>query len=356
MRKPLLTLTLSLTTLAACGKDEAKQDKPERAPTATETAPLVKEAKPEAKPEPEAKAVAPRDPRIVALFEAGKDCAWNDQGMTECPAAKEIKDLAFNNQGSDELAASCAGALTDESSSVRGLAAMCLQGFNDNTFTPQLGAALDAYEAEKDPNLRRLFAWSFGSGNANEGGVEPRLIALIEKLSGDEDGQLHASYLFQSMFPQYLVGSTKPSKEAGDFALKMAKGSPGPVREKAIEALGLLTDRAAEVCPVLIELTNKETWTTTVTPMTKVGGPCLEDIDAVVGLMAEQLATGNFWATHSQPLRQVLRKASLSKAQLSSLKKASKKNLAANKKSESAKSLDAEIKAYVDPATKAAAE
>ncbi len=158
------------------------------------------------------------------------------------------------------------------------------------------------------------------------------------------------------MFPQYLAGSVKPSKEAGDFALKMAKGSEGPLQDTAIEALGLLPDRAAEVCPVLIELTTKETWTTTVTPMAKVGGPCLDDVDAVVGFVAEQLSTGTFWATHSAPLRQLLRKASLSKSQLSSLRKANKKNLAANKKSDSAKKLDAEIKAYEDPATKATTE
>ncbi len=158
MRKQLLTLTLSLTTLAACGKDEAKKDLSETTPTATATAPLVKEVAEPAKPEPVGKPAAPRDPRIVALFEAGQDCAWNDQGMTECPTAKEIKDLAFNDQGSDKLAASCAGALTDESTSVRGLAAMCLQGFNDSTLTPQLAAGLDAYEAEQDPSLRRLFA------------------------------------------------------------------------------------------------------------------------------------------------------------------------------------------------------
>ena len=353
MRKYLLSLTLSLTVYAACGKDEAKENNSSK-PPATETAPLVKVAK----PEPEAKPVVPRDPRIATLFEAGKDCTWNEQGMTECPTAKEIKDLAFNGQGSDELAASCAAALTDESKSVRGLAAMCMQGFNDRTFTPLLGAALDAYEAESDPNLRRLFAWSFGSGNASKAGVEPQLMALIGKLASDNEGQIHASYLFTSMFPQYLANSPKPSKEAGDFALKMAKGDEGPLRDKAIDALGLLPERAEEVCLVLSDLTTKETWTTTVAPMTKVGGACLENLDAIVGFIAQQLSTGNFWATHSMPLRQLLRKASLSKAHLSTLRKASKKNVATNKESahsDSAKKIDAEIKAYEDPATKEAA-
>jgi len=351
MKTHLLTLTLSLTTLAACGKDEAKT---ETTTPAKETAPLVKEAPPAPKAEP----VAPRDPRIVTFFEAGKDCTWDEQGHTKCPTAKEIKDLAFNNQGSSDLAASCAGALTDEGMAVRGLAAMCMQGFNDNARTPHLGAGLDAYEAEKDPGLRRLIAWSFGNGNASKAGVEPRLITLIEKLADDNEGQIDASYLFRTMFPQYLSGNTKPSKEAGDFALKLVKGGEGPLQDKAIEALGLLPDRAAEVCPVLMEKTNAETWTKTVPPMAKVGGVCLEDLDTIVGLMAEQLNTGKFFATSSMALRQLLRKASLSDAQLSTLKKASKKHLAAHKKTaygNTAVKLVDEINAYKDPAAREAA-
>jgi hypothetical protein len=350
MKLHLLTLTLSLATLAACGKDEAKPEtNPPTPAPANETAPLVKEAPPEPKAEP----VAPRDPRIVTFFEAGKDCTWDEQGHTKCPTAKEIKDLAFNNQGSSELAASCAGALTDASMAVRGLAATCMQGFNDNARTPHLGAGLDAYEAEKDPGLRRLFAWSFGNGNASKAGVEPRLIALIEKLADDKEGQIEASYFFGTMFPQYLSGNTKPSQEAGDFALKLVKGDEGPLQDKAFEALGLLPDRAAEVCPVLVELTNAETWTKTVPPMAKVGGACLEDLDTIVGLMAEQLNTGKFFASDSMALRQLLRKASLSAAQLSTLKKASKKNLAAHKKTaygNTAAKLVEEINAYKDPA------
>jgi len=353
MRKLLLlSLTLSLTSLGACSKDEAKEDTTSKSPPAPESAPLVKEPAPTPTP------VAPRDPRIVEFFEAGKDCTWDEQGHTKCPTAKEIKDLAFNEQGSSELAASCAGALGDESMSVRGLAATCMQGLNDRARSPQLGAGLDAFEAENDPGLRRLLAWSFSNGNATKAGVAPRLITLLEKLASNKDEQVNASYLFGTLFPQYMSNSPKPSTEAGDFALKMAKAGEGPMRDKAIEALGLLPDRAAEVCPLLVELTTAKTWTATVPPMAKVGGTCLANLDAIVGFMAQGLNTGKFFATDSMALRQLLRKASLSDAQLSSLKKASKKNVSINKKTaygDSAKKLDGEIKAYEDPAAKAAA-
>tara|TARA_R110002096_G_scaffold16898_7_gene57853 strand:+ start:6443 stop:7501 length:1059 start_codon:yes stop_codon:yes gene_type:complete len=352
MKMHLLTLTLSLTTLAACGKDEAK---PETKTAATETTAPT----PETKPVPEAKPVAPRDARIVALFEAGKDCSWDAQGMTQCPTAKEIKDLAFNNQGSSELAASCAGALTDASPSVRGLAATCIQGFNDNTRSPQIGAGLDAFEAAKEPGMRRLMAWSFGRGNATKAGFESRVISLVEKLSGSEDENVNASYFFGTLFPQYMVNSAPPSKEAGDFALKIVKTSEGALQKKAIEALGLLTDREAEVCPVLVELTTEEMWPDTVPSMAKVGGACLEDLDTILGFMMAKLNTGKFFAGHAMALRPLLRKASLSDEQFAALKKASKTNLDAHKKTaygNTAKKLMDEIAAYKDPALQPAAK
>ncbi len=336
---------VSLSTLA-CGKDKDGDSQPPTPPPESSVVAKVPTA-----PEP----VAPQVPRLAKLFVEGAECAWSEQGMTKCPSAKAIKDLAFNNQGSSELAASCAKALSDESTAVRGLAATCLQGFNDRTLSPNLGAGLDAYEAEKDAGLKHLFAWSFGAGNAAKGGVEARYIELIERLAKNSDTEQHAAFLFRALFPQYVMSSSPPSKEAGDFALKMANSQSAAVMSKAVVALGLLTDRADEVCPELAGLTNDNTWTETIPAMMKVGGPCIANVDVPVERLASALGSGKFYASHATVLRSVLRTASLSEAQLGLLRDASKKNVAASKDRmlEKAKKIDADIASYTDPAASA---
>ncbi len=358
MRSHLL-VALSLSTLLACSKDKKSEGEAPAKPEATQPAAKVAATPDEAvKPEAARPAEAARDPRIAKIFDEGKDCTWSEQGMTKCESAKAIKDLAFQNQSSSELAASCAAALKDPAPAVRGLAATCMQGFNDNTLTPLLGAGLDAYEAESEVGLQHLFAWSFGSGNASKGGVEERYIALIEKLGQDAKTERHASFLYRSLFPQYMMASSAPSKAAGDFAIKMAKEGNGAVKDKAIESLGLLQDRAEEACSVLIEATTEETWTKTVPPMGKLGGPCVADVDSAIGFISTQLETGTFFVTHSSALRGILRSASLSKAQLDKLKKAAKKNIKANKdkKSDTPQKIYDEIAAYTDPAKAEAAK
>ena len=61
-----------------------------------------------------------------------------------------------------------------------------------------------------------------------------------------------------TLYPQYLMQNTDPpTKAAGDLALEMAKRS-GPLRSRALSALGLLRDRAPEACSALTEEAVKE--------------------------------------------------------------------------------------------------
>ncbi len=352
----ILSAVLALSLASACSNaDDKSQDKASEATKSNKTTEQVDKAIAEPVPSPDT--VGPdkvkRDSRLVDIFEKGKDCKWNDQGFTSCPVSKVVHKLAFDNQGSSELAASCTNALRDSSYHVRGLAISCIRGFNDNTSTPLLALGLDAFEKEEDAGLQQALSWALG-GNATKAGIEDRVIKLVQKLAGDPSTEGQAANLFPLLFPQYLMASSAPSKAAGDAALAFAADGSELMQRKAIEVLGLLTERSDEVCPVLAKLTNEDLWTHAVPARAKHGEACLRDLDSTIDIIAAELSKGNFFASQSSALKRILATAVLSSAQVKKLKKASKKNKASAKAkggvfAKSASELDTLIKNYKSP-------
>ncbi len=352
----VLSAVLLLSLTSACSNaDDKSRDKPSEATKSNTTTAQVDKAIAEPAPPPDTVGAdkVERDPRLVELFEKGKDCKWNDQGFTSCPVSKEVHKLAFDNQGSSELAASCTDALNDSNYHVRGLAISCIRGFNDKTSTPLLALGLDAFEKEEDAGLQQALSWALG-GNATKAGIEDRVIKLVQKLASDSGTEGQAANLFSLLFPQYLMASSAPSKAAGDAALAFAADGSDLIQAKAIEALGLLAGRSEEVCPVLAKLTTEDLWTRSVPARAKHGEACLRDLDPTIDMIAAELSKGNFFASQSSALKRILATAVLSSAQVKKLKKASKKNKASTKArggafATSAAKLDTLIKDYKSP-------
>jgi len=347
-----MTIIALVTVLCfGCGKDSDKK-KPEKQPaegpapaTATDNS-----AKPPA-PAP----TAPRDPRIAELFAAGKDCTWNDSGLASCEAADKMKKLAFEQQSDSKLAASCAAALRDPEPTTRGLAAVCMSGFNDRTRIPLLAAGLDAFEAEKEPTLRAAIACAFSNGNARESGVEDRVIALVRKLAAEPGGDVPASCLLDSMFPQYLMqASEPPSKAAGDLALEML-GKEGRLKTRALEVVGLLSDRKPEVCKALAAVaTSEDSWAPAVDTMATLGDACAAELDPIIDVIATAMKDNKYNTWEYQATKKLLRKTPLTKEQVKKLAPASKK-LAKQVKgvfADSAKEIAASLAKYPPPAAK----
>ena len=312
-----LRALLLVAGVAACkrGADKAPAPSPGSQASAIEPA-LVADAAP---PED-----VPRDPRIAALFQAGADCTWNDIGLASCDAATKMEELAFQSQNDDQLAASCLAALHDPTPTTRGLAAVCLGGFNDRTRTPLMGAALDAFAAEKDPKLRHAIAWAFSRGNAKEAGVEPRVIALVRRLVAAGDDDAAANWL-DSMFPQYMMQTTPPpSKDAGDLALELARKAGPHAQTRALEDVGLLVDRKPDVCAALADAMKTARWAPAIETMTKFPADCAAQVDAAVDVVAAKMIEGDL-----QPAMKLLvQRVALTKAQVGKLAPAAKKMVA----------------------------
>lgn len=305
-----LSIAIALLGLAAC-KRGAQPPAPPPAPAA----PAATTAHDAA-----AAAQVPRDPRLAELFASGRDCTWNDAGLTSCDAAKQLQELAFQNQNDDQLAAGCAAALRDPAPTTRGLAAVCLRGFTDRTRTPLLAAGIDAFEAEQDPKLRHAISWAFASCNAREAGLEPRVIALVEKLvaAGDDDG---AANFLDSMFPQYLIQSTPaPSRAAGELALALARKAGPHTQTRALEDIGLLVDRKPEVCAALGDAVHTAQWSPAIATLTKFPADCAAQLDAAVDVLAAQMRSG----TYDPVMKQLVTRVALTPAQVGRLAPASR--------------------------------
>ena len=201
---------------------------------------------------------------------------------------------------------------------------MCLGGFNDRTRTPLMGAALDAFMAEKDPNLRHAIAWAFSSGNAREGGVEPRVIALVRQLVAAGDDDAAASWL-DSMFPRYMMQTTPPpSKDAGDLALELARKAGPHTQTRALEDAGLLVDRKPDVCAALGDAVKTAQWSPAIETMTKFSTECAVQLDGAVDVIAAKMVEGDL-----QPAMKLLvERVALTKAQVARLAPAAKKMVA----------------------------
>jgi hypothetical protein len=298
--------------LLACSKHD---DKPKAEPVAAQPQAIAVDAAPRA---------VRRDPRIAELFKAGTACTWNDQGLTSCDAGTKLEKLAFENQNDQELAASCAAALRDPEPTTRGLAAVCMGHFNDSARIPFLGQGLDAFEAEKDPKIAHAIAWGFSRGNAHESGVEDRVIALVKKLDAAKDDDAAANFL-DTMFPQYLMQSTRPpSKAAGDLALALARKAGRHTQTRALEDIGLLTDRKPDVCAATTDALATELWPAAVETMTKFPADCQAQLPAAIDKVLAAMAAG----TYEDAMRLVVKRLTLTKDQLAKLAAGTKKLLA----------------------------
>jgi hypothetical protein len=343
--KEIACAMLIAALVPGCSKEDTKLE-PAAAAKPADAPPAGEAAKPG---KPRAPAI---DARLKPHFEAGKDCKWNEYGLANCDAATAIHKLAFENQSDPKLAASCAGALAHEDAKIRGLAAECMGGFNDRARIPHLAAGLDAFEAEKSRRIGAAIARAFSNGNAKESGVEDRVIALVRKLAQDPKGEISASYLIDSMFPSYLLQKTRPpSRAAGDLAMEMAR-KKGPLGHRATVALGKLHDRGPEVCKVLAGIARGDDWAAAVESMSQLEDTCADSFDPVVDRIAGQLKSGQFGLSEYAAIRQLLRRATLKKAHIAKLRKASRARLKRERKThfaKSAKDLAAALKDYAPP-------
>jgi len=236
---------LALLLLAsACSK--AATDKPapaEKSGPAEPAKPPAPAAKPQIK-----------DLAVKDMLAKGSACKLGGDGTLplDCPEYKAIHEYAFQHQGSEEAAETCAAFLADPDQVKRLLAAQCLYGFNSVTQTKVFAWGLDAVETETVPAVQKEIAWGIMKGEAVTAKQEDRVIADIKKLSANPQTATAASNLLDSLFPSYLIGSgPKPPPAAQQLALDALRLDDSPMQYTVLNvALTHLDDKPA-VCAAL---------------------------------------------------------------------------------------------------------
>ncbi len=281
---------LALLVLAAgCGKPaNAKPALAERS-SAAEIAkpPAPAPAKPQVK-----------DATVQDLLAKGTACKLGDNGTLppDCPEYKAIHDYAFQHQGSEEAAETCAAFLTDPDQVKRLLAAECLNGFNAVTVTKVFAWGLDAVEAETIPEVQKEIAWGIMNAEAVTAKQDDRVIADIKKLSANPQTAAAASNLLDSLFPSYLIGSgPKPPPAAQQLALDALRLDDSPMQYTALNiALTHLDDKAA-VCAALdaaITPTAK-TWWMAAEGIVTMKDACRALLPKIIDIALARAATNN---------------------------------------------------------------
>lgn len=289
----MLGLALALA-VAGCDKhDDAKA----KAAAAGEPAPAGKavEAKAAEPVEPAPPPVA-TDPEMKQLLAKGTACARGPSGLPlDCPEYKAVGDYAFQHQGSEQVAATCAGFLGDADASKRLLAAACLDRLNARTATTQLGRALDAIEHEQDPVVREQIAWAIKNAEAVTAKLDDRVIATVNRLAADPASERAAGYLFGTLFPQYLMGrGPKPPPAAQALALEALGRDGSSMQRAALNAVRLLDDQPA-ACAALGKAIRPDAkrWGEAAAALADVGAACAADAPKVVDFALERLAAGD---------------------------------------------------------------
>jgi hypothetical protein len=282
---------LALLLLAsACSKSTTDTPAPAQQSSALEAA----------KPAPPAPAARPqvKDATVQDMLAKGSACKLGENGTLplDCPEYKAIHDYAFQHQGSEEAAETCAASLADPDQVKRLLAAECLNGFNAVTETKVFAWGLDAVEAETIPEVQKEIAWGIMNAEAVTAKQDDRVIADIKKLSANPQTVSAASNLLDSLFPSYVIGSgPKPPPAAQQLALDALRLDDSPMQYTALNvALTHLDDKAA-VCAALdaaITPTAK-TWWMAAEGIVTMKDACLALLPKIIDVALARAATNN---------------------------------------------------------------
>jgi hypothetical protein len=279
----------AIVLIIACGKSDReapKQASPARSSTDSAPSAAVEEV-----PQPTAV-----DATAQTILAAGTKCERSGLGLPiDCPEYKRIGEHAFQNQGSEATAATCAKFLTDTDAKKRLLASNCLDHLNAVTATTQLGAALDAIEKEQDEIVREQIAWGIKNAEAVTAKLDARVIAVVNKLAADQKAEKAAGYLFDTLFPQYMMGpGPKPPPAAQALALEALTRDGTGMQRTALNSVRLLDDTAA-VCAALGTAIRADAtmWHEAASALADVGAPCAADVPRVIDLTLERLKAGD---------------------------------------------------------------
>ena len=284
-----IAVAVSVVSLVACGKAADKPANGGSAAVVVEPKPAPPSAQPAAKP-------TIKDDGAKQLLAKGTTCKLQQDALPlDCPELKAIGDYAFQHQGSVEASETCAAFLSDPDPLKKKLAAECLAHFNSNGVTPSLGFALDALEAEKDPKIQEEIAWGIKSAEAVTAHLDDRVLAVTQKLAADPKTETAASYVFSSLFPQYMMGSgPKPPAKAQALALASLRADGTAMQREAFNAVKLLDDKAAVCAAIDADLTpTAKQWSLAADAVASMKDACVANLAKTIDFVLARLAAGD---------------------------------------------------------------
>ena len=285
-----IAVAVSVVSLVACGK---AADQPASSGGSAAVAVAPKPPPPSAQP---AAKPTVKDDGAKQLLVKGTTCKLQQDALPlDCPEYKAIGDYAFQHQGSTEAAETCAAFLSDPDPLKKKLAAECLAHFNARGVTPVLGFALDAIEAEKDPKIREEIAWGSKDAEAVTAHLEDRVLAVTQKLAADPKTETAASYVFSSLFPQYMMGSgPKPPEKAQALALASLRADGTAMQREAFNAVKLLDDKAAVCAAIEADLTPAaKQWALAADAVASMKDACVASLAKTIDFILARRAAGD---------------------------------------------------------------
>lgn len=296
------TLAVSLCLVASCSKGGAKPSGNATAGSASPSASVASAAAGSAAgsaaqtAKPIANKPQIRDDRAKQLLSRGAECELSQGDLPlDCPEYKAVGDYGFQNQGSAEVAETCAAFLRDEDIKKRLLAAHCLDSLNARGVTTQFAAGLDALEAEADDKVRERIAWAIKDAEAMDTPVHERALEIVKKFAADPKRAVAGGYLFWSFFPQYMMGSGPTASPAAQaLAIASLDQDATPLQRTAFDSVTLIEDKPA-VCAALVRAMRPDAkqWAGAAEAMASLKDACITDIPNAVNFAIERLLAGD---------------------------------------------------------------
>jgi hypothetical protein len=269
------------------------------APTAGSAAPSSSAAPAGASASKPAAAPAVLDAKAAELVHAGASCEFkNDSIDLSCPARKAIEEYAFQHQQSKDVSSTCAASLRDTNPSIKLTAAACLGKMTSVAVTPELGAGLDAIDAETSPKIQARIAGGIRGAQAVTAKLDDRVVKMIDKLAATPAGEEAAGDLLDTLFPDYVFGSApKPPPAAQALVLAALARPKGSLMISALNVVRLMDDKAA-VCAALGKGVREDApeWWRSMAAMSDVGEPCAGEAPHALEVALAVYAKGDITA------------------------------------------------------------
>ncbi len=244
------------------------------------------------------------DATAEALARAGTACPVKDGAITtDCGSRKAIQEYVGQKNNSPEIASTCGWLLRDKDLAVRLMAAACLARLTTRAVTPQLGAVLDAMEAETNPEALQQLAYAADSADAITSKLDGRVVKLIDKLAVTPAGENAAGSLLHALFPgSILGGDIKPTALAEATVLAAVARPKGSLLQSSFEMVKRVEDKAV-VCAALGKAVREDApeWWRAIGTMDDIGEPCAGEVPHAAEVAFAIVAKGE------GPLQQLLR-------------------------------------------------